>query len=1265
MKKDLRFLAASVFLLFCLTVTRAAYAQNTIHVPADQPTIQAAISAAQPGDTVLVAPGTYIENLDFQGKAITVTSSDGPSVTIVDGGAAGPVVTFDTNEGANSVLSGFTLQNGVPSQIFPVTGTQGGGVLILNASPTITNNVITGNHAICGIGIESRGGSAVIRGNTITNNSQAGGTGGCGGGGIEVTNGSPQIIGNTITSNSLPGGGFGGGINVSGASPIIRNNTISGNSVWNSGGGINLQAGGAPVVVQNIIVGNSTNAGGSGAGISIQGPSSSAYVVVNNTIAGNTARDGSSGIYANVLSPVVISNNIVVVASGQTAIVCDPSRSTFPAFSHNDAVVTGSTALAWSSNCAAFASSNGNISVDPQFVNTAGNDYHLQAGSPAIDAGDNTAPDLPQQDYDGNPRIAPGCATGCTSTIDLGVYEFVAPNAPSATLSPSSLGFGSVLVGSTSAAQTVSLSNPGPQSLLISGISVSGDFAQTSNCPASLGPGTSCLINVTFSPAASGLRTGALVVSSNSIPATPVVSLSGTGLQPAISVSPASISFGNQVLNTNTTNQAVTVTNTGNATLTVSAVSISGDPDLFVAGNNCGSEAPGASCTIQVGFTPRSAGPASATLSITSDAPTSPSVALSGNGINPIASLSPSSLDFGNQLVNTASSAQTITLSNTGTDPLQIQSITVTGDFSQSNSCPVAPAGMNAGTSCSIQVVFKPTATGVRSGSLTVSSNSAQPVLPVSLSGTGTQPAISVSPASVNFGGQSINTSAPDQTITVTNTGSATLLISSTLVSGDPDLNVILNNCTAAVPPAGSCSIEVGFTPRSTGAASATLSIGSNAPTTPTTVALSGTGIDPVGSLSPSGLNFGNQQLNTGSAAQTVTLSNTGTDPLSISGISVSGDFTQTNTCPASLAVGSSCAIQVTFHPTAIGTRSGSLSVSSNSSPPVVSDFVTGTGVNPAISVSPTSIAFGDTVLNTDAPAQTITVSNPGTTTLHVNSLTMAGDPDFFTLSNNCVGGTGVAPGGSCSIQVEFAPKSAGAGSATLTISSDASTSPTTVALSGNGINPALGSVSPSSLSFANQLVNTTSAVQTITVSSTGTGPLQINSINVSGDFAQSNNCPVAPAGMTAGSSCTIQVVFQPAATGPRSGSLIISSNSAQPLPAVSLSGTGVDYAVSASPSSVSVQTGHQAKTTVTVSALGGSFNNSVALSCGNLPSGATCSFSPSSVVPGASSASSSLTINTQQSGGIKTPVGTYSITVNGSSSVAVRSTVLTLTVTR
>jgi serine protease len=141
----------------------------TIHVPGDQPTIQAGINAASNGDTVLVAPGTYVENINFNGKAITVTSSGGPTTTIIDGGQVASVVTIASGEGPSSVLSGFTIRNGTTTFNSQY---EGGGVYIRGSSPEIIGNVIVDNTGCVGIGIGITSGSPLIEANTISHNAQ-------------------------------------------------------------------------------------------------------------------------------------------------------------------------------------------------------------------------------------------------------------------------------------------------------------------------------------------------------------------------------------------------------------------------------------------------------------------------------------------------------------------------------------------------------------------------------------------------------------------------------------------------------------------------------------------------------------------------------------------------------------------------------------------------------------------------------------------------------------------------------------------------------------------------------------------------------------------------------------------------------------------------------------------------------------------------------------------------------------------------------------
>jgi parallel beta-helix repeat protein len=560
-----------------------SFAQNTINVPGDQPTIQGAINAANNGDTVLIAPGTYYENINFNGKAVTVTSSGGPSVTIIDGGQNGSVVTFDSGETMSSGLNGVAIRNGYASYNGSYDSGRGGGIQIMNSSPTVTGNLISNNSALCGMGIYIDGGSPVIKNNTISNNTQPSNDGGCGGGGIEATGSStspssPLIEGNVITNNNLNagGGGFGGGIYVYDFSqPTIRNNVIKGNTAYN-GGGIAISSSLGTVVVQNLIANNTSLY--TGAGLYVVG---SNVNVANNTIVGNL---NSSGIFVWSNSPqtITVSNNIVVAAAGQSyAITCAPALNTLsPVFSRNDVYI------GWSGVCD-YTASPGNISADPLFVNSA-SDFHLQPNSPAIDAGTNSAPNLPQTDFSGNPRILDG-NNDCLSTVDLGAYELV--RTANVSFSRNALTFGSQVPGTSSSPQSVTLNNTGGTCFQFSGVGITGDFSQANTCSAAgVRAGTSCFFNVTFSPTALGTRLGALTVSGSDgiTSASPSVNLSGVGVDFSIAASPASAS----VKHGQSVKFTVTVNPLGGSFSSAVALSCSGLPS-------------GASCT----FSPSSLTP--------------------------------------------------------------------------------------------------------------------------------------------------------------------------------------------------------------------------------------------------------------------------------------------------------------------------------------------------------------------------------------------------------------------------------------------------------------------------------------------------------------------------------------------------------------------------------------------------------------------------------------------------------------------------------
>jgi Right handed beta helix region len=383
----------------------------TIHVPADQPTIQAGINAANAGDTVLVSPGSYVEHIDFNGKSITVRSASGAASTTIDGGQTDTVVRFDHGESRSSVLRGFTIQNG---NAYAGGNYDGGGLYVGGASPTIEGNVIVNNSACDGGGgIYVHSGGPKIAGNRISLNRQSGCSGGVGGGGIAllVATGA-EISGNTITQNSW--GSSGGAITMFAAgSPTITNNVISGNSP----GALWIVNDSPATIVQNLIASNP-----GGPGIDVLTPSgSTGPAFVNNTVVAGT---GTVAVLAGGFdSTTTFFNNVFAsVTPGQPAVNCDTTYSaTPPSFSTNDAWAGGGTAMTGS--CSTTVGTQGNIAADPKFVSSS--DFHIAAPSPVIDSGTNSAPYVGAKDLDGRPRIVDGDGNG-SAVIDMGVYEFAA-----------------------------------------------------------------------------------------------------------------------------------------------------------------------------------------------------------------------------------------------------------------------------------------------------------------------------------------------------------------------------------------------------------------------------------------------------------------------------------------------------------------------------------------------------------------------------------------------------------------------------------------------------------------------------------------------------------------------------------------------------------------------------------------------------------------------------------------------------------------------
>lgn len=366
-------------------------------------------------------------------------------------------------------------------------------------------------------------------------------------------------------------------------------------------------------------------------------------------------------------------------------------------------------------------------------------------------------------DFNGDGRLDLAVANDADNTVSIFLQQLVP-----ADLSPDSLTFGPVNVGSTTAAQTISVSNVGSTALEITGISTTADFAETTNCSTSLASAATCTISVTFTPAVAGETTGTLTFSYSGAGSPQSVPLYGTGGGAMVALSTAALQFGYHEINVPSLPQMVTLTNTGSLPLAISSIAISyslGNSG-FTQTNTCGSSvAAGASCVISVTFDPPTAEPlVAANLNIMDNAAGGEQlVTLAGQPTATAVLVSPSSLAFGNQAVETTSAAQTITLANAGNTPLTLRKILSSPRefFQQTNTCPETLT-LTPGTSCFILVTFKPASEGPRKGFLfIIDSSTPRHLQLVPLSGTGDSSGLVPRHGHPAFGGRGFRGARP------------------------------------------------------------------------------------------------------------------------------------------------------------------------------------------------------------------------------------------------------------------------------------------------------------------------------------------------------------------------------------------------------------------------------------------------------------------------------------------------------------------------
>ena len=705
------------------------------------------------------------------------------------------------------------------------------------------------------------------------------------------------------------------------------------------------------------------------------------------------------------------------------------------------------------------------------------------------------------------------------------------------------LQFASQPVNSTSSPLTITLEDTGSAPLTLSQTTytATGDFAVTGGTCiglSSLTSGSTCTLTVTFAPTTTGSRTGSITVGSNASGGSQSITLQGTGAAPngpAASLTPAALSFPDTAAGSTSSALVATLSNTGTAALTISGITLTGtNPSAFVQSSNCGSSlAASSSCTISITFKPTASGPYSATLSVADNVGSSPqTVTLSGNGTAPQVNLAPTSVAFGNQLINTASASQTVTLTNGGTAPLSISTISLTGtnaaEFATTSGC---GASLGAGLSCNISVTFTPTATGLQTATLTVTDNASGSPQTVALTGSGIAPGATLSPSSVAFGNQVINTTSSAQTVTLSSSGGATLAISGISITGaNPAAFTMSTTCGSTLSAASTCTITVNFAPTTAGSQTATLTVADNATGSPQTVALTGTGAAPQATLTPATITFPSQIINTTSATQTVTLANPGTAPLTISGIAVGGanpgSFSETTTCGATLAASASCTFTLAFTPSAVTSYGATLTVTDNASGGTQTSALAGAGLPvaaPIASLSPSTLTFGSTVVGGSAATQSLTLSNTGNAALPITSIAIGGaNASSFTQVNTC--GASLAAGASCPITITFTPSAAGSLNATVSVTDAATGSPQTAALAGTAYvsSDFTLAVSPG----AATVTGGNNATFTVTVGAangTVTGAVTLVSSNLPGATITFSPPSLSPGSSTATSTMTVQ----------------------------------------------------------------------------------------------------------------------------------------------
>jgi HYDIN/CFA65/VesB family protein/ASPM-SPD-2-Hydin domain-containing protein/centrosomal CEP192-like protein len=623
----------------------------------------------------------------------------------------------------------------------------------------------------------------------------------------------------------------------------------------------------------------------------------------------------------------------------------------------------------------------------------------------------------------------------------------------------------------------------------------------------------------------------------------------------AFQLSPSNVSFGQVAVGKQVT-QTVSVSNTGKVALNITQLSLSNSHFSVTGVSTPMSLAIGQTSTFNVAVNPTTAGNLTGTLTAQGDNGSQPAVInLSAAALNSQAQISvnPTSINFGT--VSTGLKANNnLLITNSGAGDLTVSVLALSGtDFSLSGM--TTPKTVSAGQSAQVVLAFSPATSGNVTGSLSITSNDpTNPTVTIPMSGTGTAAAtgqLSANPANLTFGMVSTGASATKQ-IVLTNTGNTAVKISGLSAHG---AGLATSGLTPPVTlnPSEHFAVSASFAPTSTGNASGSITIVSDAANSSLTIPASGTGAQADLAISPATYNFGTV-VDGQTKSQTVSLTNTGSAPLTIAQLNAVGNGYSVSglAAPVTIPAGGSATFNVLFAPTTAGTSAGTVSITSDAtnSPSVLSLSGAGAAASVTLSPNPANLSFSNLNAGTSS-SKTVTINNSGNASVTISQISVnAKDFGVTGMSTPLT----LSPGQTTSLSVSFKPTASENVTGNITISSSGGVS-AVIPVSGSAVQPALSAV-PSTISFGD-VTEGSPASQTVQLANSGTGTLSITQISVAGTGFSAGTLAL-PANLNAGQATNFNVQFAPAAAGSASGSVTIVSNAANSPATISLNGVGV-----------------------------------------------------------------------------------------------------------